>query len=180
MPANPFVKPALTLTHIFEPQETPGDICPQHANSMEMGNHGALDGLGIAALPSWRHRTPLLVVVCALGCVRALWMLQISLSLHLLSSVGVQDKYLGTTSIIMTNLSKLPQNHAPSKQHRAPGMIRVHTQPLICLQCADNDVIYFLVRVQVQIKLAPCNCLVQSLPLVRSSVLVPPTSMSVQ
>lgn len=52
----------------------------------------------------------------------------------------------------------------------APGMIQVHTQPLICFQFADNDVVYFLVRVQLQIRLAPCKCLVLSLPAaIRSS-----------
>lgn len=49
-------------------------------------------------------------------------------------------------------------------------MIRVHTQPLICFQFADSDVVYFLVQVQLEIKLAPFNCVVQSLPsVIRSS-----------
>jgi len=33
---NFFDKPALTLTHILEPQETPANVCLQHIGSLEM------------------------------------------------------------------------------------------------------------------------------------------------
>lgn len=53
---------------------------------------------------------------------------------------------------------------------RAAITTQVHAQPLICFQFADNEVVYFLVWVQLQIKLSPCNRLALSLPLViRSS-----------
>ena len=42
---NFFGKPALTLTHILEPQETASDICLQHASSLGVGHPVAVDGL---------------------------------------------------------------------------------------------------------------------------------------
>lgn len=85
-------------------------------------------------------------------------MLAIRLSARFVSSLIPQDKYPGTSLSSQQTLSELLQTHVLCEQHWAPITIQFHAQPLICFQFADNDVVYFLVWVQLQIKLAPCNC----------------------